>query len=71
MSVAEYLRHQAAACQRLARATFDLTTAEQLRFLAAELRAKAEQVEGTDDVELHMVRGNGFSGSSTGQNGLG
>lgn len=74
MSVVEYLRQQAAACHRLARATFDLTTAEQLRFLAAELRAKAEQIENAEeDVEPHMIRGNGFSGSSgsTGENGHG
>ena len=51
------------ACQRLSRATFDLTTAERLRFLAADLRSKAEAVED-DHFRLHMVQGNGFAGSN-------
>ncbi len=63
MPLAEYLRQQAATCQRLSRATFDLTTAERLRFLAADLRAKAEAVED-DHFRLHMVQGNGFAGSN-------
>jgi len=65
MSVAEYLRQQAAACQRLARNTFDLTTAERLRYMAADLQAKAEQVEDEDrdEFQFPMVPGNGFSGS--------
>jgi hypothetical protein len=67
MSVAEYLRQQAAACQRLARNTFDLTTAERLRYLAADFEAKAEAVEDEEDFKFQMVPGNGFS-RSTGQN---
>jgi hypothetical protein len=67
MSVAEYLRQQAAACQRLARNTFDLTTAERLRYLAADLQSKAAEVEDEADFQFQMVPGNGFSGS-TGQN---
>jgi hypothetical protein len=72
MSIAEYLRQQAAACQRLARSTFDLTTAERLRFLAAELHTKAEQVDdnGDEDIQPHMIPGNGLSGSR-GENGRG
>ena len=64
MSAAEYLRQQATACQRLARTTFDLTTAERLRFLAAELRAKADELENSEDFRLHMIPGNGLSGST-------
>ena len=63
MPLAKYLRQQAATCQRLSRTTFDLTTAERLRFLAADLCAKAEAVEG-DDFRLHMMQGNGFAGSN-------
>ena len=47
------------------RATFDMATAERLRFLAADLRAKAEAVEDDgEDVRLHMMQGNGFAGSN-------
>ena len=71
MSLAEYLRQQAATCQRLARATFDLTTAERLRYLAADLRTKAVTVDDENDIQPHLIPGNGFAGStgSNGQNG--
>jgi hypothetical protein len=61
----EYLRCQAEACLRIARAAFDLTTAERLRLMAADLYAKAEEIAGRerhtplDGVELHMMKGNG------------
>jgi hypothetical protein len=45
MVTAEYLRGQAEACVRIARACFDLTAAERLRHLAAELRAKADDID--------------------------
>jgi precorrin isomerase len=64
MSVTEYLRQQAATCQRLARATFDLNTAERLRFLAAELRAKADELEDQETVDAHMIQGNSFARST-------
>ena len=65
MPLAEYLRQQAATCQRLSRATFDMATAERLRFLATDLRAKAEAAEDDgEDVRLHMMQGNGFAGSN-------
>jgi hypothetical protein len=64
MPLAEYLRQQAATCQRLSRATFDLTTAERLRFLATELWAKAEAVENEQGFEPHMAQGSGFTGSN-------
>ncbi len=67
MLLAEYLRQQAATCQRLSQATFDLTTAERLRFLAAELSAKANAVENGQDFLPHLVRANGLAGSK-GQN---
>jgi hypothetical protein len=64
MPLAEYLRQQAATCQRLSRATFDLTTAERLRFLAAELWAKAEAVENEQGFHPHMAQGNGLAVST-------
>jgi hypothetical protein len=42
----EYLRNQAARCMSLARVCFDLETARQLRLLAEDLKAKAEEIEG-------------------------
>jgi hypothetical protein len=41
----DYLRRQADACLRIARGGFDLGTAERLRVLASELRAKADELE--------------------------
>jgi hypothetical protein len=65
MPLSDYLRQQAATCQRLSWTTFDMATAERLRFLAADLRAKAEAVEDDgEDVRLHMMQGNGFAGSN-------
>jgi hypothetical protein len=45
MVTADYLHRQAEACLRIGRTAFDLATAERLRLLAAELRAKANEVE--------------------------
>ena len=42
----EYLKNQAARCMSLARDCFDLETARQLRLLAEDLKAKAEEIEG-------------------------
>jgi hypothetical protein len=73
MPLSDYLRQQAATCQSRATfdmatadmATADMATAERLRFLAADLRAKAEAVEDDgEDVRLHMMQGNGFAGSN-------
>ena len=64
MSLPEYLRQQAATCQRLARTTFDLTTAERLRFLATDLRTKAETMENEQDFMPQMAQGNGLAGSN-------
>ena len=52
---AEYLRHQAQTCLRLARGTFDLTTAERLRFMAADFYAKAEELDDAETLEPHMM----------------
>lgn len=64
MNIAEYLRQQAVTCQRLARGSFDLSTAERLRFMAADLRAKADAIESEQQFPPHMMPGNGFAGSN-------
>jgi len=42
----EYLKNQAARCMSLARTCFDLETARQLRLLAEDLTAKADELAG-------------------------
>jgi len=41
----EYLRRQAENCLRIARSCFDLASAERLRLMAAELNAKAAEMD--------------------------
>ena len=41
----EFLRRQAEDCLRIARSCFDLASAERLRLMAAELAAKATEME--------------------------
>jgi hypothetical protein len=41
----EFLRRQAENCLRIARTCFDLASAERLRLMAAELHAKAAEIE--------------------------
>ncbi len=41
----EFLRRQAENCLRIARGCFDLASAERLRLMAAELNAKAAEME--------------------------
>jgi hypothetical protein len=69
MPDAAYLRRQAETCLHLARTTFDLSTAERLRFLAADLSAKADAVEDRSALVPHMMNGN--SSSRSGENGRG
>lgn len=51
MLTAEYLRRQADACLRIARACFDLTSAERLRLMAGELNTKAAEIENDEKKE--------------------
>ena len=44
--IVEYLRNQASRCMSLARGCFDLETARQLRLLAEDFKAKADEIEG-------------------------
>jgi hypothetical protein len=67
MSVSEYLRQQADNCLRIARAGFDLATAERLRHMASDLRAKADELDDAqDDSEFapHLMNGNGRNGTN-------
>jgi hypothetical protein len=41
----QFLRSQAENCLRIARTCFDLASAERLRLMAAELNAKAVEIE--------------------------
>jgi hypothetical protein len=45
MLTPEFLRRQAENCLRIARNCFDLTSAERLRLMAAELNAKAAEMD--------------------------
>ena len=45
MLTPEFLRRQAENCLRIARSCFDLASAERLRLMAAELNAKATEME--------------------------
>lgn len=45
MLTPEFLRRQAENCLRIARTCFDLASAERLRLMAAELTAKAVEIE--------------------------
>ena len=48
MLTPEYLRRQAENCLRIARSCFDLASAERLRLMAAELNAKATEMDELD-----------------------
>ena len=45
MLTPEFLRRQAENCLRIARSCFDLASAERLRLMAAELKAKAAEMD--------------------------
>jgi len=45
MLTPEFLRRQAENCLRIARGCFDLASAERLRLMAAELNAKAAEMD--------------------------
>ncbi len=69
---AEYLRQQAANCLRLARSTFDLTTAERLRHMAAEFQSRADDLHQAHPMRGSLMSRNGFSpNGSNGGNGHG
>jgi hypothetical protein len=53
----EYLRNQASRCMSLARVCFDLETARQLRLLAEDLKAKADEIEGKARPQARLQQG--------------
>jgi hypothetical protein len=57
MSTPEFLRRQAETCLRIARTCFDLASAERLRLMAAELAAKAAELDDQQtDHQPHWQR---------------
>jgi hypothetical protein len=58
MLTPEFLRRQADNCLRIARTCFDLASAERLRLMAAELNAKAAEMEDNDHVPRRMMARN-------------
>jgi hypothetical protein len=57
MPLAAYLRRQAENCLRIARHCFDLSSAERMRLLANELKAKADEIERRENVDVAMFGG--------------
>jgi hypothetical protein len=57
MPTSEYLRRQAENCLRIARACFDLASAERLRLMATELQAKAAEIETEEPFRPRMISG--------------
>ena len=55
MLTPEFLRRQAENCLRIARSCFDLTSAERLRLMAAELNAKAAELEDDRPSSRHAM----------------
>jgi hypothetical protein len=59
----EYLRRQAENCLRIARTCFDLASAERLRLMAAELNAKAVEMDEQNRQQRSAQRS--FAGNTT------
>jgi hypothetical protein len=59
----EYLRRQAENCLRIARTCFDLASAERLRLMAAELNAKAVEMDEQSRQQRSAQRS--FAGNTT------
>jgi hypothetical protein len=65
MPLADYLRRQAENCLRIARNCFDLSSAERMRLLANELKAKADEIDQRENVDIAVF---GRAGSSSTRN---
>ena len=61
MLTPEFLRRQAENCLLIARTCFDLRSAEQLRLMAAELKAKATEMERNEPIPYHAMTRNSTS----------
>ena len=55
MLTPEFLRRQAENCLRIARSCFDLASAERLRLMAAELTAKAAEIDHGGRYAAHVM----------------
>jgi len=54
--IADYLRNQAARCMSLSRVCFDLETARQLRLLAEDLKAKADEIDNKSQAQSRRMQ---------------
>ena len=63
MLTPEFLRRQAENCLRIARTCFDLASAERLRLMAAELNAKAVEMDEQNRQQRSAQRS--FAGNTT------
>jgi hypothetical protein len=61
MLTPEFLRRQAENCLLIARSCFDLRSAEQLRLMAAEFKAKASEMERNERVPYRALERNSAS----------
>ena len=55
MPIVIYLRQQAENCLNIARSCFDLASAEHMRLIANELKAKANEIERVEGVDTHVM----------------
>ena len=68
MLTPEFLRRQAENCLRIARGCFDLASAERLRLMAAELNAKAAELDARGRYAAPvMVQDRAFSHNGNGE----
>lgn len=51
----EYQRRQAEACIRIARGSFDLSTAERLRHMATALQTKADELQQQEEKSFERM----------------
>lgn len=67
MLSAEYLRRQADNCLRIARHCFDLSSVEQLRLMARDLRAKAAELDESERgaISSHTLECNTSTGKTS------
>jgi hypothetical protein len=61
MLTPEFLRRQAESCLLIARSCFDLRSAEQLRLMAAEFKAKAAEMECDERAPYRALERNSTS----------
>jgi hypothetical protein len=65
MLTPEFLRRQAENCLRIARTCFDLASAERLRLMAAELNAKATEMDAQAEPKNRWPRSLERNGTSS------